>query len=95
MTSVWLDPGPALRAVRDDEKYGVRAVRDDVGERVLRAPRDDVKKKTRADWDDIGEKVCGVWDNGKKSAPAFLAVIPAEAGIQRSLRGVRRMVRSF
>ena len=33
-----LDPGSALRAVRDDDKKKGRAVRDDIGERVLRAP---------------------------------------------------------
>ena len=52
-----LDPGSALRAVRDDVMKKGRAVRDDVMKKG-RAVREDVKSKERAVRDDARRVVC-------------------------------------
>ena len=78
-----LDPGSALRAVRDDVGVGSRAVRDDVGTGP-RAVWDDGSAGPRAVPDDVGEGLCAVWDDVGEAATF---VIPAQAGIQGCMRG--------
>ncbi len=98
-----LDPGSALRAVRDDGAgSALRAVRDDGTGSALHAVRDDNREKERVGRNDIRKQVRGVQDDGAGSTLRVVhedarkyarhcpfAVIPAKAGIQWLLRGVR------
>ena len=87
-----LDPGSALRAVRDDRAgSALRAVQDDKAGSTLRAVRDDIRKQVRGVQDDgAGSTLRVVHEDARKYARRCLfAVIPAKAGIQWLLRGVR------
>ncbi|WP_298150964.1 hypothetical protein, partial [Metallibacterium sp.] len=80
-----LDPGSALRAVRDDKVSVREALRTvlDGGGRGPRAVWNDGVDWVRAVREDVGEKLRAVWDGVGEAAPF---VIPAQAGIQRPLR---------
>ena len=87
-----LDPGSALRAVRDDRAgSALRAVQDDKAGSTLRAVRDDIRKQVRGVQDDgAGSTLRVVHEDARKYARRCpFAVIPAKAGIQWLLRGVR------
>ena len=70
---VALDPGSALRAVRDDVREKTRDVRDDVKEEV-RAGRDDVK-----------EEVCAVGEGVEKAARAVREDVGERVSMARTL----------
>ena len=92
LRGVRLDPGSALRAVRDDGTgSALRAVRDDEAGSALRAVRDDIRKQVRGVQDDgAGSTLRVVHEDARKYARHCpFAVIPAKAGIQRLLRGPR------
>ena len=87
-----LDPGSALRAVRDDRAgSALRAVQDDKAGSTLRAVRDDIRKQVRGVQDDgAGSTLRVVHEDARKYARRCpFAVIPAKAGVQWLLRGVR------
>ena len=90
MRGACLDPGSALRAVRDDGTgSALRAVRDDKAGSALRAVRDDIRKQVRGVQDDgAGSTLRVVHEDARKYARHCpFAVIPAKAGIQWLLRG--------